>query len=349
MAIVQRLLADGLIAEQGTIPASAGGGRPGTLLHFSPKSRLVAATRLQTGTVEAVLADVSGQVVMSSVRPRLPASAPWPTFLEAIASQVRDLHSSLPSAGPLAAIAVSLPGSVDRSSGLWEFARQRGWRDIPAVSFFSEALGVPAVVINSVAAALIGQISRQPEYARSASLIYVGRGVGSAAIVDGRLIDGAKGSAGELGHCTMPGVDRRCPCGRRGCVETVTAAPFLQREYRRITGHPAPATLATMEAADHPDVSRILDAAAERLGLAASWMVNILNPAVVFLGGSAFMGSAPRFLGTFTAALCAHTHRPSAEELLVLPADADASMAGTVQAACELLPGALKPALSLVG
>lgn len=349
MAIVHRLLADGLISEEGTIPASAGGGRPGSLLHFSPKARVVAATRLQSGTIEAALADVSGHVLASSTEPRLPASVQWPIFLESIARQVRELHSSLPNIGPLAAIAVSLPGSIDRSSGLWDFARQRGWRDIPAGSFFTEALGVPAAVINSVAAALIGQISRQPEYARSAALVYVGKGVGSAAIVDGRLIDGAKGSAGELGHCTMPGLDHRCACGRRGCVETVTAVPFLQREYRRITGRPALPTLAEMEAAGRADVNRMLDAAAEQLGLAASWMVNIFNPGVVFLGGNVFMENTPRFLDRFAASLYAHAHRPNGEDLRVLPADADASLAGTIQAACEMLPGALKPTLSLVG
>jgi predicted NBD/HSP70 family sugar kinase len=102
-----------------------------------------------------------------------------------------------------------------------------------------------------------------------------------------------------------------------------------------------------MEAASHPDVSRMLDVAAEQLGLAASWMVNIINPGVVFLGGNAFTENAPRFLDAFAASLHAHAHSPNAAGLRVLPADADASLAGTIQAACEMLPEALKPTLAL--
>ena len=209
---------------------------------------------------------------------------------------------------------------------------------------------MPATVVNTVAAALVGQISRQPEYAQSAALVYVGKGVGAAATVDRRLIEGATGSAGELGHCKLPGIDHQCACGRRGCVETVTSASFLRREYRRITGRPAPATLARMEAADQREVSEMLDTAAGQLGLAASWMVNVINPRAVFLGGNEFTENASRFLDRFAASLRAQAHRPNAEDLRVLAADADAGVAGAqVRAAREMLPEALKPTLRLVG
>jgi predicted NBD/HSP70 family sugar kinase len=348
IAIVNRLLAEGVILEEGKLPASSAGGRPGSLLQVRPKGRVVAAARLHDGRIETVLADVSGSVIASSSEPRTPPSAHWRVFLESIARQVLGLYSALPNPGPLAAAAVSLPGSIDRTSGMCTLQRQPGWRDIPAGDFLRAALGVPTGIINSVAAGLIGQISRQPEYAGSATLVYIGKGVGSAAIVNGRLLDGASGSAGELGHCQLPGLDTRCACGGRGCLETVTATPYLRREYRRLTGRAAPATLAKIEAAGQADVGEMLDQAAGRLGLAASWMVNIVNPGAVFFGGNAFTEGSVRFLDSFAASVCRHALAPNAEALRVLPAAADASLRGTVQAAGEMLPEALKPTLALV-
>lgn len=283
----------------------------------------------------------------ASTASRRPSTASWTSFLDAVVGQVLDLHAAAPGVGPLVAVAVSLPGAIDRASGLWSLPRRSGWRDVPAGEFLGQALGVPVALVNVVAAALLGQVAARPEHVGSAALVYVGRGVGSAAVVDGRLIEGHTGSAGELGHCAVPGLTAKCPCGRVGCVEAVTAAPFLRREFRRVTGRSAPATLAEMERVGDPGVAALLDAAAGRLGLAASWLVNILNPEVLYLGGSPFMAHAAGFHEAFAAAVSRGAHRPNVRALRVLPAG-DTALAGTAQVAFELLPDALRPQLRLV-
>jgi len=349
MAIVQRLLADGLVTESGQLRGSATGGRPGSLLHFRSQARVVAAVRWWRGThVEAVLADVAGNVLVRSLAPRVPETLGWTSLVTSFAGQIRDLHQANPELGPLASIAVSLPGSVDRTHGLWTLPRRPAWHDLPLGDTLAEAAGVPVAVVNVVAAALIGQLSRQPAHAPSAALVYVAKGVGAAATVNGRLIDGATGSAGELGHCTLSGVDQRCRCGRHGCVEAVTSSLYLRREYRRITGRTAPPTLAEMETTGNDDVLDMLETAASRLALATSWLVNILNPAVLYFGGNAFTHGASVFPDRFTRDLRAAAHQPNARDLTMLPAHPDATIAGGIQVASELLPDALRPALRVV-
>ena len=343
MAIVQRLLADGLVVESGVSPVSATGGRPGSLLHFRPNARVIAAVRFVDGRVEVVLADAAGTVLASRVAPPVPEAGTWTALVASFAEQIRDLCGAHPDLGPLASVAVSLPGAVDRVRGLWTLPRRPGWHDLPLGDALTAELGVPVAVVNVVAAGLIGQLLREPSHAGSAALVYLGTGVGSAATVNGRLIDGATGSAGELGHCVLPGLDRRCRCGRRGCVEAVTAAPYLRREYRRRTGRAAPATLVEME---HDDAALdLLRTAADRLALATSWLVNIVNPAVVYFGGNAFTDGSTVFLDHFTRRLRTLAYGSNARDLTVLAACSDATVAGGLHLAAELLPDSLRPDL----
>ncbi|WP_335972487.1 ROK family transcriptional regulator [Streptomyces sp. CA2R106] len=348
MAVVRQLAAEGLVVEEGQLKAAAGGGRPGTLLHFRPRARVVSAVRLRSARVEVTLADMAGNVLAHSLAPAAPEPDDWRELVASFAERVTALRDAHPDLGPLAAVALTLPGSIDRARGRWTVVRSEGWSDLPAADELAGMLGVPVAVVNVVAATLIGRLAQEPAAADSAALVYVGHGVGSAATVGGRLIDGATGSAGELGHCVLPGVDALCRCGRRGCVESVTSAPHLRAEFQRITGRPAPPTLAGMEACGDAAVLGMLDLAAHRLALAASWQVNVVNPAVVYFGGNAFTDGGTRFFERFAEELRALAYRPNAAGLAVRPLSSEATVRGAIQVASELLPSFLRPALRVV-
>lgn len=348
MAIVQRLQAEGLVSESGELRGSSSGGRPGVLLHFRPDARVVANVRHRGTNVEVVLADVAGTVLAQSLAPQIPEHLPWTDLVTSFAEQIRALHQANPGLGPLSSVAVTLTGAVDPTRGLWTLTRRPEWRDLPLGAKLADELGVPVAIVNVAAATLIGQLTREPDRAAFAALVWVAKGVGSAATVNGHLLQGAAGSAGELGHCTLPGVDERCRCGRRGCVEAVTGSGYLRREYRRLTGHTAPSTLAAMEDTNHPDVHAMLATAASRLALATSWLVNIVNPGVVYFGGTTFTEGSQLFLERFTTELLGAAHPPNARELTVLPAMPDAMLVGGIHIASELLPHPLRPVLRLV-
>jgi predicted NBD/HSP70 family sugar kinase len=349
MAVVQQLVTEGLVVEGGQVKASPGGGRPGSLLHFRARARVVSAVRMRDARAEVTLADMAGTVLAHSLAPTAPRSEDWTDLIASLARQITRLRDAHPDLGPLAAVALTLPGSVDRGKGLWTLVRVDGWSDLPAADALADAVGVPVGMVNVVAATLIGRLAQEPAATDSAALVYVGRGVGSAATVGGRLIDGASGSAGELGHCVLPGIDEPCRCGRRGCVESVTSALYLRREFERITGRPAPATLAEMEATDDEAVRAMLALAAHRLALAASWQVDIINPAVVYFGGNPFTDKSTWFYRRFCEELRELAYRPNAADLDLRPITSEATLRGAIQVASELLPAFLRPALRLVG
>jgi glucokinase len=121
----------------------------------------------------------------------------------------------------------------------------------------------------------------------------VGTGVGGATVVDGRLVVGDEGFAGYLGHVKVtPGPTPRCSCGETGCVEPLASAAAVARYFEEL----APASNDTSQASG---LARVVEAARvgdERavaafttagrwLGVAMSYVVNIINPSVVTIGG----------------------------------------------------------------
>lgn len=348
-AIVRNLIDDGTVTEIGSAPAlGVSGGRPGTLIQLEPTARIVAAVRLRGSDSEVILGDLAGRPLASRRAGRPPEARGATALVTAFGQQILDLVASRPDLGRLAAVAVSLPGSVDRTRGLWTLPARPGWRDVPVAEMIAAAVDAPVSVINVAAAALIGQLTDDPVQPSSAVLVFVGKGVGSAVTVNGRLVDGVTGSAGELGHCKLPGVDERCSCGKRGCVEAVTSAVYVRREYRRITGRRAPTSLSAMELAAEPDVAALLDGVAERLGLAASWLVNLINPDTVYLAGGSLTLDSQHFYDTFARALRKAAHAPDVDGLRIRHGEPDATAAGTLHLAAEMLPRHLRPVLSVV-
>lgn len=346
VSIVRKLLDDGVIVEsEPRRVAASSGGRPPTLLRFRSSARVVAAARLFGPSLEVVLGDVAGNMLASGLATPASAELGWQGMLDALAAQIRTLREGAPALGDLGAVAVALPGAVNRVRGLWTPPHHWSWPEVHVTEYLETVLQVPVAVVNVAAATLVGQLTREPEYATSSALIYVGKGVGSAATVGGRLIDGANSSAGELGHCVLPGANELCSCGRRGCVEAAATVDHMRHQYRLLTGRHAD-TLAAMEASTDPGVPELLAGVASRLGIAGSWLVNILNPAVVYLGGNPFMQSSGFFMDHFARTV--HEFTRIADPVQVRPASVHATVRGTLHLASEKLPPMLRPALQVL-
>jgi glucokinase len=105
-----------------------------------------------------------------------------------------------------------------------------GWRDVPLAARLCEALGVPVVVENDVRAAAWGEFVTGAG-GREGSLVavFVGTGVGSGAVLDGRLWRGAGNAAGEVGHTQVVPDGLPCRCGRHGCLEQYVSGSGFQR------------------------------------------------------------------------------------------------------------------------
>lgn len=190
-------------------------------------------------------------------------------------------------------------------TGTIEFAPNLSWGHngiVPLAKMFSDKLGIPVALTNDANAAAIGEMTYG--VARSMKnfiVITLGTGVGSGIVINGQLVYGSDGFAGELGHVIMNRVNGRpCGCGRKGCLEAYCSATGVARTARElIETTDEPSLLRDMPAADITslDVSiaaskgdalakRIYEFTGNMLGEACADFAAFSSPeAFIFFGG----------------------------------------------------------------
>lgn len=328
--IVDDLIASGLVREVGTARAGPARGRPAILLQFNARSLFVVGVHVGVHYTSLVLADASGREL---ARRRGPTSrAPAAEALSAIATSIESLIEEVGIARRrLSSVGICVPGVVDLETGACVHAPNLGWRDVPIAEAVSARIGASTYVHNSVqAAAAAEHVEGAGRGARSMVLLYAGTGVGSAIVHGGQIMHGAVGMAGEIGHAVMPGSAEACLCGKTGCLESEASAPALARKALRAVSEGRPTRLASLgdgvtgldvyAAADagDPVAMELLADAGRTLGIGASWMVNVINPDVLVVGGGLFSGGE-LLLGPFREELTRHVMAPIARRLVIRP------------------------------
>ena len=304
-AIMDELLQKGLVREIGIGETTTGGGRPPIMLEFNARSQFVAGVQLGVGRVQVVLADARGTEVG-----RIEESTPKGSaaeVLKLVATLVkRSLKEAEVPAARLAALGICIPGLIDFGTGVCLLAPNLKWRDVAVGSVLGSALGVPVFVHNTAQAAAVAEsIEGAGRGVDNLVFLFAGSGIGAGILSDGRLFHGTAGIAGEVGHCPVGGTER-CNCGKVGCLETVASGTAVAKAARRAVADGAVTTLTSkgnrITAEDVSDAAsegdalaiEILATAGQAMGVAVSWLINILNPERVVVGGG--MASAGELL-----------------------------------------------------
>ncbi len=119
-------------------------------------------------------------------------------------------------------------------TGTIEFAPNLPWKGIlPLAAMFEERLGIPTALTNDANAAAIGEMTYGAARGmKDFIMITLGTGVGSGIVINGQMVYGHDGFAGELGHVIARRDGRICGCGRKGCLETYCSATGVARTAR---------------------------------------------------------------------------------------------------------------------
>ena len=137
-------------------------------------------------------------------------------------------------------------------NGTIEFAPYLEWGRngvVPLAKLFSDKLGIPVALTNDANAAAIGEMTYGVARGmKNFIVITLGTGVGSGIVVNGQLVYGCDGFAGELGHVIVKENGRQCGCGRKGCLETYCSATGVARSAREFLAN-----------SDEPSLLRELD------------------------------------------------------------------------------------------
>jgi glucokinase-like ROK family protein len=216
-------------------------------------------------------------------------------------------------------VGATVPGLVDQETGVCVLAPNLGWHDFALRAALAHEVEAPVAINNVAQAAAVaeGRVGAARR-ARSYVWIHVGSGVGAGIVIDGKLFFGRRGFSGEIGHCPVVYPGSPCGCGRLGCLETVASAKAIVRaaEHAVAAGEPTvlgelppPISSTSVAAAARegdPVARRILGEASEYLGRGISYLLNVLNPEMVVLGG-AVAQAGETLVGPVRASVARHS------------------------------------------
>jgi glucokinase len=264
-------------------------------------------------------------------------------------------------AATLTAVGVGLPGMVSRAGVLRRGPNAAGKVDVDPAAALARRFGVPVAVDNDGNLAALAE-ARLGAARHHRDMVFVGLGTGISAgfVLDGALLRGHHGFAGEPGHATVVANGARCACGRRGCWEAYASGEALGRQARqavaagrtptllaRLGGEPAalaaldgPAVTAALLAGD-PGAALVIREFAEWVGLGLANLAITVDLAMVVLGGSMIEVGEP-LVTPIRAAFHRHLlYRPLRPGLDVVPAalGARAGAVGAALAGADVLHG----------
>jgi glucokinase len=126
---------------------------------------------------------------------------------------------------------------IDEANGIAKYSANLGFRDVPLREIFTQALGIPVAVGHDVRAGGLAEAKLGAGAGRQQVLFMpIGTGIAAAHVVNGVVVRGAHGAAGEIGHIIVRPDGPQCGCGLKGCLEIVASAASVQRRYTELSG-----------------------------------------------------------------------------------------------------------------
>ena len=245
-------------------------------------------------------------------------------------------------------VGVSVPGQVDRDTGVAEYAPNWDWHDVPLLDLLSEVIAYPLYLDNPLRAGAVAEMWFGAARGRGdAVVVNLGTGVGAGLALQGGLYRGVSNSAGEWGHTTLVLDGRPCRCGNHGCVEAYVGAPGIMLNLRELSPgspllHPEDQT-ATIDAlalgvdANDPVAIEVVRETARYIGAGIANLVNLLNPEVVVLSSWVARRLGEPLLREVREAVGRHAlRRPfAATEIVLSPIPTDPACLGAATFALE--------------
>jgi predicted NBD/HSP70 family sugar kinase len=285
--LVGDLARRGLVHERRARPSGVPG-RPSPIVEIEPERLVVLAIEIFPDELGAALVGLGGVILERSRRSRVRRTRPPDEDIATLAELCSPLLSSAAADG-LHAVSVAVAGVV-RQDGLIVVAPNLDWRDTAIAAPLRAALevDVPVLVANDADLATLAELTRG---AGVGSLDFVGLwgevGVGAGIVVNGSLIRGRAGFAGEVGHMPVRPGGRPCHCGSRGCWETEVGEDAVLRAVG-IEGDGGPQVVDGIIAAAEAGDPRTLDglqSIGRWLGIGLVGLANTLDPDRIALGG----------------------------------------------------------------
>ena len=309
---------------------------------MSPRRRLVLALDIGGTKLAAAVVDSGGRVT-AAARVETPHGARvtedslWRSIVALL-----DRFSSGVGIRQFAGVGVGCGGPMTWPNGVVSPLNIAAWRGFPLRSRLEERFpDIPVRLHNDAVCVAVGEHWRGAGRGRDNVLgMVVSTGVGGGLVLGGRLVDGASGNAGHIGHLVVDPNGPDCECGGRGCLEAIARGPALvawakSEGWRNVGG--TARELADDAARGHPVACAAMQRAGRALGIAIASATHLLDLEVVAVGGG-LSQAGPMLFDPLEDAFRAHARMEFAREVRVVPA-ALGQEAGLVGAAALVIAG----------
>lgn len=291
--------------------------------------------------IAAAIVDTGGRMIATS-RIETPVGLDADGLWSTVANLVRQLRSTSGEL-PLAGVGVGCGGPMIWPTGFVSPLNIPAWVDFPLRDRLRELIpGVPVRLHNDAVAFAAGEHWRGAGRGRDHVLgMVVSTGVGGGLVLDGRLVDGASGNAGHIGHVVVDPDGPACTCGGQGCLEAIARGPAVAAWALANGWEPGGTAAPTARdvtddaARGHRVAKAALERAGHALGVAIAGATHLLDLEVVALGGG-LSQAGPLLFDPIEVAFRRHARMQYARDVRVVPA-ALGQEAGLVGAAALVL------------
>ncbi|MFJ2415342.1 ROK family protein [Streptomyces brevispora] len=281
------LIDDGYLHELPPERTAPGAGRPVNPLAVTLDREFFVGVKISGDGLLGAVCDLRAGVRVTAGRPLSDCSP------EAVCALMSELVDELLDTDPAFRsrtrhLGVAISGDVDRDSGRVRCSGRLGWRDIPLAEMVTRSTGLTVTVENDVKALTVAEYWFGEGIGTGYfALVAIGAGIGSALVVNGQLLTGAYGVAGEMGHIPLDPAGPRCHCGAVGCVEALASTGAILKAVRRDTGRPALEFDEVVEMArnGNPAAREAFVRAGRAIGVGIASLVNLMGPERIVVTG----------------------------------------------------------------
>jgi len=187
-------------------------------------------------------------------------------------------------------LGIGTPGAHDPQTGKMKNSNSTSLNGMPLQQDLETKLGIPVRMANdancfALAEAKMGIVPDVLSEAQVVFGIIMGTGVGGGLVVNGKVINGRQGIAGEWGHSYLHDSGGLCFCGQTGCVERILAGPSLQRHYHELSGEELKLKDIVERRETDPHAAATMDRLIHFFGRGVANIIDILDPDAIVIGG----------------------------------------------------------------
>ncbi len=241
-------------------------------------------------------------------------------------------------ADQISGIGIGSPGPLNSKAGVISCPPNlQNWKDVPIVEQVRGHFPVPVVLENDANAAAmaekwLGAAQENQDFA----YMTISTGVGAGLFADGKLLGGARGNAGDIGHTVVDPSYGQCPCGQKGCLEYIVSGTAIANRGSELAGE----TLTTEEVFQRYDqgdanIVPYIEDVFRLIGVACVTLINTFDPEKIVIGGGVSKVGEPLF-AKVRDYVSQYALNPAGRETEVVPAQLDQN-AGVVGAAGLIL------------